>query len=125
MPWGDRTGPMGLGPMTGRGAGYCAGFPYPGYANPWYGGFGWGRGGGRGRGRGFGFRRGFHPYGLTGYGYAPFASPYGAPPPSYGVPQSAEEEAEFLKGQLDLLQKEIQEINSRIRELESEKKTKR
>ena len=26
MPRGDRTGPMGMGGMTGRGAGYCAGF---------------------------------------------------------------------------------------------------
>ena len=24
MPGGDRTGPMGQGPLTGRGAGYCA-----------------------------------------------------------------------------------------------------
>ncbi|MCD6153487.1 MAG: DUF5320 domain-containing protein [Syntrophobacterales bacterium] len=34
MPWGDRTGPMGYGPMTGRGAGYCAGYQMPGFANP-------------------------------------------------------------------------------------------
>ena len=34
MPFGDGTGPMGLGPMTGRAAGYCAGFPMPGYMNP-------------------------------------------------------------------------------------------
>jgi len=59
MPFGDRTGPRGMGPMTGRGAGYCAGFSRPGFANPipgrqWFG-FGW-RGRGRGRGRGFGWR---------------------------------------------------------------------
>lgn len=34
MPGGDGTGPMGMGPMTGRGAGYCAGNDVPGYANP-------------------------------------------------------------------------------------------
>ena len=34
MPRGDRTGPMGFGPMTGRGAGYCAGFGMPGFMNP-------------------------------------------------------------------------------------------
>ena len=35
MPRGDRTGPAGMGPMTGRGAGYCAGYPMPGsYADP-------------------------------------------------------------------------------------------
>ena len=34
MPRGDRTGPAGMGPMTGRAAGFCAGFPVPGYINP-------------------------------------------------------------------------------------------
>jgi hypothetical protein len=34
MPFGDGTGPAGLGPMTGRAAGFCAGFPVPGYMNP-------------------------------------------------------------------------------------------
>jgi len=63
MPFGDGTGSRGMGPMTGRGAGYCAGFGQPGFANPipgrrWFGfGSGWGRpygypyvGWGRGRG---------------------------------------------------------------------------
>ncbi|MCF7709262.1 MAG: DUF5320 domain-containing protein, partial [Verrucomicrobia bacterium] len=31
MPGGDRTGPMGAGPRSGRAAGYCAGFGAPGY----------------------------------------------------------------------------------------------
>jgi hypothetical protein len=52
MPGGDRTGPMGEGPLTGRGSGYCAGASYPrrfsrGGDGGWDGGFG--RGGGRGR----------------------------------------------------------------------------
>ena len=47
MASGDGTGPMGMGRMTGRAGGYCAGFGVPGYANP-------GRGGGRGMGRSFG-----------------------------------------------------------------------
>jgi len=34
MPFGNGTGPTGVGPLTGRGAGYCAGFPGPGHANP-------------------------------------------------------------------------------------------
>jgi len=67
MPFGDGTGPMGLGPMTGRGAGFCAGFARPGFASPTYGYLhpysysnlmpvwpGWGWGFGRGLGRGFG-----------------------------------------------------------------------
>ena len=31
MPRGDRTGPAGAGPLTGRAAGYCAGYSTPGY----------------------------------------------------------------------------------------------
>jgi len=34
MPRGDGTGPGGLGPMTGRAAGYCAGYSVPGFMNP-------------------------------------------------------------------------------------------
>ena len=53
MPRGDRTGPWGAGPMTGRAAGYCAGYPVPGYMNPPVGyGRGWRHGHGRGWGRG-------------------------------------------------------------------------
>ncbi len=49
MPGGDRTGPRGAGPMSGKAAGYCAGYPVPGYANS-LGGYGrGGRGWGRGR----------------------------------------------------------------------------
>ena len=33
MPAGDRTGPEGLGPMTGRAVGYCSGSDRPGRAN--------------------------------------------------------------------------------------------
>jgi hypothetical protein len=86
MPWGDGTGPAGFGPMTGRAAGYCAGFPTPGYANPYagFGAFGWGRGRGWGRGwafrggrrglarSGFGIGRAFRPY----YPVAPYAGMY-------------------------------------------------
>lgn len=31
MPRGDKTGPNGEGPKTGRGLGYCAGSDTPGY----------------------------------------------------------------------------------------------
>jgi len=31
MPLGDRTGPRGEGPLTGRLLGYCAGFALPGF----------------------------------------------------------------------------------------------
>ncbi|MBN1602557.1 MAG: DUF5320 domain-containing protein [Chitinispirillaceae bacterium] len=59
MPRGDRTGPQGMGPMTGRGAGVCAGYSTPGFMNvlPGRGGMGFGRG--RGRGFGMGWRNGW------------------------------------------------------------------
>jgi hypothetical protein len=61
MPRGDHTGPMGLGPGTGKAYGYCYGFDSPGYTKgPGRGicrefGFGRGMGRGRGFGRGWGF----------------------------------------------------------------------
>ena len=60
MPGGDGTGPGGMGPMTGRGAGYCAGYPVPGFMNPYGGrfGMGYGRGMGYGYGLGMGYGRG-------------------------------------------------------------------
>lgn len=59
MPRGDKTGPEGLGPMTGRRMGYCAGKDNPGFYHNSEFGFGLGRGyrGGQGkrkRHRGFG-----------------------------------------------------------------------
>ena len=56
MPRGDRTGPLGEGPMTGRQLGFCAGYQGAGYGRgP---GRGFGRGYlGRGRGRRFFWRR--------------------------------------------------------------------
>ena len=32
MPRGDSTGPLGMGPMTGRAAGFCAGYQMPGFS---------------------------------------------------------------------------------------------
>ena len=91
MPGGDRTAPVGMGPMTGRAAGYCAGHSVPGFVNPVPGGgfWGWGRGGGRG------WRNWYYATGLTGgqraalglpaFGVAgayaaPFAWPFGPAP---------------------------------------------
>ena len=48
MPGGDRTGPRGKGPKTGRGLGFCTDNNSPGYTNPQGRPFG-----GRGRGRRF------------------------------------------------------------------------
>jgi len=81
MPRGDGTGPMGMGPMTGRGAGYCAGFGMPGYMNPGSG-RGYGRGVGRVFGPGFGRgRAGGFPGRGSGRRAGWYAMPYGHVPP--------------------------------------------
>jgi len=43
MPGGDKTGPQGEGPLTGRQAGYCSGSEQPGYTGAGYGRPGYGR----------------------------------------------------------------------------------
>jgi len=129
MPDGDRTGPNGIGPMTGRAAGYCAGYNVPGYANPFGGrGRGQGRGFG-GRGFGMGFRGGFAapvPYANPAYGgYNPAAYPepvYNAP----GAPvMDRTQELEMLKNQADYLISALDDVKSRIDKLESGDLTKK
>ena len=113
MPRGDGTGPAGLGPMTGRAAGYCAGYPVPGFANPIP---GRGLGFGYGRGLGFGFRggRGSFPYFGTGYGY-----PYGT---SFGIEPTPQHEIEALQNQSKYLEDALEGIKKRIAELETTEK---
>lgn len=113
MPRGDGTGPAGLGPMTGRAAGYCAGYSVPGYMSPvggrgFYGGA-FGRGGFGGRGRGY--RNWFYAN------------------PNYAVPVgqiNPEDEARILKEQASAIKQELDAINERVKELElSSKKNKK
>ncbi len=115
MPAGDGTGPMGMGPMTGRGAGYCAGFAMPGFANPvpgrgWGMGFGWGRGGGRGRG----WRHQFWATGLPFWARQPM--PYAA---SMAAGFTAEHETQTLRAQAEQMEKSLEQIRQRITELEA------
>ncbi len=115
MPGGDRTGPLGYGPMTGRGAGYCAGYVTPGYGNP---AFGRGRGfGGGGRGR----RNIFYATGLPGWArFNPVYPGWMANTPSgYPRPLTPENEMAALKAQSDFFQNQITMLNERIRELEA------
>ena len=134
MPGGDGTGPGGMGPMTGRAAGYCAGYPIAGFMNPIAGRGGWGRGGG-----GWGRRNQFYATGLTGwqraaYGQPAFggaapafgsAAPYGAP---YAAPYAPtvthEQEVEMLKGQAEYFEDALDGIKKRIGELEAKAKEK-
>jgi len=114
MPRGDRTGPRGQGPMTGRAAGYCAGLGMPGYANP-YSRFGsgmrFGRGGGFGAG-GFGWRNRFYATGVPGWmPPAGYPEPYQQPDPDW--------EKQALKSQANALESELDAIKKRLDELES------
>lgn len=96
MPGGDATGPMGMGPMTGRAAGFCAGYSVPGYVNN-----GPGRAFGMGFGRGAGFRRGFHAGG----------APAAAPDPE-NEKQALKNQAEYLQMQLDAVKKRLKELSA-------------
>ncbi len=109
MPKGDRTGPAGMGPMTGRAAGFCAGSAAPGYANP-LGGRGMGgmgRGGRGGRGR----RNQYYATGLTGWqrGTIDVSS------------MSSDQQLEAMRQYVENLSKVLDSIRKQINELEKDK----
>ena len=130
MPRGDGTGPGGMGPMTGRAAGFCAGYGMPGYANP-VGGRGlraWGRGGGGGRGyRHWYWATGLPGWARAGYGTGAWGGPipaYGGPIPVYGGPDAAapapEHELDALRRQVQYFEGALGQIRERIEQLEAE-----
>lgn len=126
MPGGDRTGPLGMGSGTGRGAGYCRGYGMPGFANRWTGaGWGAGRGGGFGMGRG-GFGRGFrNRYWATGVpGWASYRGAVGVDPYyNESSRPSATQETRYLKEQAEFLRNELNKIDRRLSELDAGKET--
>lgn len=120
MPRGDKTGPRGMGPMTGRAAGYCAGYEMPGYTNPLPGrGFRMGFGRGRGAwGRGFsgggrGWRNWFYATGQPGW------MRFGATAAAAAA-SDPEMEKQALKNQADYLQSELDSIRKRLDGVEKE-----
>jgi len=120
MPGGDGTGPGGMGPMTGRAAGYCAGYSVPGFVNSYQGrNFGAGRGAFGGRGRGY--RNQYYSKGLPAGG-GPIGYPaYGSP---YIADAEPEEEAKMLKDQAGMLKKQLDDIQGRMDELKKSPKEK-
>ncbi len=135
MPFGDRTGPYGYGPRTGRGLGICSGYTSPGYTRGFPRG---GRGRGwKGPGFGYGFRggRGFglRPrFGLRFWNYPPREIPV----PRYDIDKDLtyersltpvkyeykeEDEIEDLKNYAEELKKELEAVEKRLNELESKK----
>ena len=109
MPGFDGTGPRGMGPMTGGGRGFCS---------PW--------------GIGAAPRRYGVPPGI-GYGY-PYYGGIGAPYPAYGAPATApgatpftpqitpEQELDYLKNQAQAMRGQLDQIETRMRELGAKEK---
>ena len=95
MPNGDRTGPDGRGPMTGRGMGYCNGFQTPGFMNSGF---------GRGFRRGFGRR---------------WSQRFSGVEPSFFRPAqpTKEEEVKMLETELKNINEDKQAIEKRLKEL--------
>lgn len=113
MPGLDGTGPLGFGPMTGRGAGFCMG-----YAVPWGARY-YGRGAGMGFGRGF--RRMYYATGLPGwarFGYPGY--PQYSNPVYMGNEDIAESEKELLSRQLGYLEGEKEFLGKQAEYLEKE-----
>ena len=106
MPWGDGTGPRGMGPRTGRGFGYCTGYNAPGYATPGPG-RGWGRGFGRGRGRGFWARA---------FGWGPTA-PQPIQPTKEQEAQMLKQEETAIESEIKSLKEELEQVKKRVKEL--------
>jgi hypothetical protein len=91
VPGFDGTGPMGMGPMTGGGRGFCA-IPLS-YGQPAY-------------------------TGMRSYG--PYAPPYYRIPPFAPV-MTREQELEILKNESQALRGKLKELETRITQLSAEK----
>jgi len=91
MPFGDGTGPLGQGSMTGRGLGYCSGSNRPGYASgPRLGRRAW---------RNWRMPRRYYPQ---------------------AVPTPTEEKS-IIKEEVETLQEEIKSLQDRLKELNKKK----
>ncbi len=98
LPGIDGSGPMGAGPMTGRGLGPCAGVNDVRYGAGFGRGFGRGFGFGRGRAYGCGFGRGF------GWDVA------WNQPSSRTQKELLQEQRDILKGRLDAIDEELEDL---------------
>jgi hypothetical protein len=106
MPGFNGTGPLGAGPMTGRGGGYCMSYVGPdsrfnqgSCQNGWY------------------SRRRFHAAGLHCWAMWPTGAVLSAP--VYAPPLNSEQELNFLREQAENLEKALEQIKKRIKELEN------
>jgi hypothetical protein len=107
MPRGDRTGPEGMGPMTGRRSGFCAGYSVPGNTNP--------AAFGCGYGRGRNFRRGGGRGGYRG-------SQYYNDSVMQDMPEKGFDEEKALKSQSEYLEEQLAKVNKRLKEMDEKPK---
>lgn len=113
MPNFDGTGPMGMGPMTGGGRGYCMGYVNQYNRFPFWG------------GRGRGYRHMYYATGLPGwlrgrYPYMPaaYAGAAGGELPDY--PDYREREIAMLREQERYLENSLKDLKEYIRSLEKD-----
>jgi len=119
MPFGDRTGPTGHGPMTGQMAGYCGGFDAPGLMNR-VGPTGFRGRGGQGFG-GYGWRHCYYATGLPGWARADMARlgyPYAG---RMSPPEAEKTELEGLRAQVRRYEEALEILRRRLQKLEGEK----
>lgn len=109
----DRTGPMGQGPRTGGGFGYCG----PGAATGSFGGFRFSGGFGRGRQHRRAYVSGF------GYGRWPRFWGEGYYPGVYSR-VSRKEERDYLMDQIAQLKTDLEAMEDRLAMLDSDKESK-
>lgn len=98
MPGFDGTGPRGMGPMTGGGRGFCS---------PW------------------GIGAAYRGYGMpsgTGYGYPYYGQPATPGVAPFAPQMTREQELDFLKSQAQAVKGQLEQMESRMRELEAKGK---
>ena len=126
MPRGDRTGPVGMGSMTGHAVGYCAGYPAPGFvANAWGRGFHGGAGGGfwcRSAGRRH--RNLYYATGMTGWDRTVTGMPIYGPSGSgsFTTAVTKEQKLGVLKKQAEYFEQSLEDLKNQIQKLESSHK---
>ena len=103
MPGFDRTGPRGMGPMTGGGRGLCR----PGGTGIRYGGFG------------MGFRGSSPPWPYSGRGRGGYARCWypGFIEPAYYTALSPDQEINDLKNQAQAMKEQLNMVEERINQL--------
>jgi hypothetical protein len=105
MPGRDKTGPEGMGPLTGRQMGLCVGDDRLASSNL---GRGYGRGYGRGFGRGFGYGRGLG----RGFGYGR-GYYFDETAPNVKEKTVIENEIRLLKDQVSSLEEQLKKVEGK------------